>query len=103
MNMNVRMSLTVMQDQGYSFSISQEANYPHLVEVALFDTSGFNPRFVPCKDWCSLYVGDDYDDDVVRMVDGFDVLDLLGMAKAYVYGVDYDCGEDFDFSLPDCM
>ncbi len=96
MKMNVRMSLTVMQDQGYSFSISQEANYPHLVEVALFDTSGFNPRFVPCKDWCSLYVGDDgevgdsCDDDVIRMVNGFDVLDLLAMAKEYVYGVDYD-------------
>ena len=100
MNMNVRMSLTVTQDQGYSFSISQERAYPHLVEVALFDNYW---NFVPCKDWCPLYVGDDYDDDVVRMVDGFDVLDLLGMAKAYVYGVDYDCGEDFDFSVQNCM
>lgn len=89
--MNVRMSLTVMQNQGYSFSISQEANYPHLVEVALLDTSDDNNhRFVPSKKWCPLYVGDDCDDDVVRMVNGFDVLDLLAMAKEYVYGVDYE-------------
>ena len=89
--MNVKMSLTVMQNQGYSFSISQEANYPHLVEVALFDTSDDNNhRFVPSKKWCPLYVGDDCDDDVVRMVNGFDVLDLLAMAKEYVYGVAYE-------------
>lgn len=89
--MNVKMSLTVMQNQGYSFSISQEANYPHLVEVALLDTSDDNNhRFVPSKKWCPLYVGDDCDGDVVRMVDGFDVLDLLAMAKEYVYGVDYE-------------
>ena len=102
--MNVKMSLTVMQNQGYSFSISQEANYPHLVEVALFDTSDDNNhRFVPCKDWCPLFMGDDSDADVVHMANGFDVLDLLGMAKAYVYGVDYDFGEDFDFSVQNCM
>ena len=80
--MNVRLRL----DDIYNFSISQEIDsdgslYKHLVEVALF----CGDQFVPCKYWATTLVGADYDDDVIRMQDGMEVLDLLCYAKNYVY------------------
>ena len=80
--MNVRLRL----DDIYNFSISQEIDsdgspYKNLVEVALF----CGDQFVPCKYWATNWVGEDYDDDVIRMQDGMGVLDLLCYAKHYVY------------------
>jgi len=80
--MNVKLRL----DDQYTFSISQEidsdgSSYKHLVEVALF----CGDQFVPCKYWATTWVGEDYDDDVIRMQDGMGVLDLLCYAKHYVY------------------
>ena len=80
--MNVKLRL----DDQYTFSISQEigsdgSSYKHLVEVALF----CGDQFVPCKYWATTWVGEDYDDDVIRMQDGMGVLDLLCYAKNYVY------------------
>jgi hypothetical protein len=75
--MNVKLRLN---DQ-YTFSISQEQMQDRLVEVALF----CDGRFVPCKYWATTWVGEDYDDDVIRMQDGMEVLDLLCYAKHYIY------------------
>ena len=75
--MNVKLRLN---DQ-YTFSISQEQMVDRLVEVALL----CGGQFVPCKYWATTWVGEDYDDDVIRMQDGMAVLDLLCYAKNYVY------------------
>jgi len=75
--MNVKLRLN---DQ-YTFSISQEQMQDRLVEVALF----CDGRFVPCKYWATTWVGEDYDDDVIRMQAGMEVLDLLCYAKHYIY------------------
>ena len=91
--MNVKMSLPTKKGKEYSFSITQETNprvHPALVEVALFDMSDeSNPRLIPCQEWCSEWINDDhYDYSVVRWLDGYDVMDLLGIARAYVYGLE---------------
>ena len=74
---NVKLRLN---DQ-YVFSISQETAPKNLVEVALLN----GKRFVPCSEWAENWVGADYDDDVIRMLNGHDVADLLQFAKEYVY------------------
>ena len=76
MNSNVRMKLS----DYYEFSISQEADHPSLVEVALLETNDF----VPTIDWAHEWVGDSRE-DVIRFIDGHDVKDLLDMAKEFVY------------------
>ena len=77
--MNVKMKL----DGLYLFSVSQDqiVDKDNLVEVALF----CGDQFVPCKYWATNWVGEDYDDDVIRNLDGMEVLDLLCYAKNYVY------------------
>lgn len=78
MNSNVRMKL----NDYYEFSISQEADHPSLVEVALLEHN----TFVPTTDWASNWVADPTDaDDVVRFVNAHDVKDLLDSAKEFVY------------------
>ena len=74
---NVKLRLN---DQ-YVFSISQETAPKNLVEVALLN----GKRFVHCGEWCVNWVGEEYDDDVVRMLNAHDVADLLQFAKEYVY------------------
>ena len=85
MNSNVRMKLS----DYYEFSISQEADHPSLVEVALLETVDGMPDykiFVPTIDWASNWVADPTDaDDVVRFVNAHDVKDLLDSAKEFVY------------------
>ena len=80
--MNVRLHL----NDRYNFSISQEIEsdgspYKNLVEVALF----CGEKFVPCNVWATNWVGEEYDDDVVRFLNAPDVSDLLQFAKEYVY------------------
>ena len=75
--MNVKLRL----NDRYTFSISQEVDKPDLVEVALFN----GKSFVHCGEWCVNWVGEEYDDDVVRFLDAHDVSDLLQFAKEYVY------------------
>ena len=76
MNSNVRMKLS----DDCEFSISQEADHPSLVEVALLEHN----TFVPTNVWASDWVGDSRE-DVIRFIDGHDVKDLLEMAKEFVY------------------
>ena len=76
MNSNVRMKLS----DDCEFSISQEADHPSLVEVALLEHN----KFVPVNIWASDWVGDSRE-DVIRFIDGHDVKDLLDMAKEFVY------------------
>jgi hypothetical protein len=79
---NVRLRL----DDQYTFSISQEAAPRNLVEVALlYKRDGVKKGFVPCNEWAENWVGAEYDDDVIRMLNGHDVADLLQFAKEYVY------------------
>ena len=71
----------------YEFSISQEADHPSLVEVALLEAvdNMFGYKvFVPTIDWASEWVGAGHE-DVIRYIDGHDVKDLLDMAKEFVY------------------
>ena len=83
MNSNVRMKLS----DHYEFSISQEADHPSLVEVALLEAvdNMFGYKvFVPTIDWAHEWVGAGRE-DVIRYIDGHDVKDLLDMAKEFVY------------------
>jgi len=80
-NMDITTNVKLRLDDQYTFSISQEVDSRDLVEVALF----CGGQFVPCKYWATTWVGEDYDDDVIRMQDGMGVLDLLCYAKHYVY------------------
>jgi hypothetical protein len=83
MNSNVRMKLS----DHYEFSISQEADHPSLVEVALLealDGLADYKVFVPTIDWAHEWVGAGRE-DVIRYIDGHDVKDLLDMAKEFVY------------------
>ena len=80
--MNVKMKISPQ----YTFSISQEQMENHLVEVALF----YNTSFVPCNLWATNWVGEDYDDDVIRKLDAVDVLEALCYAKNYVYTEAWD-------------
>lgn len=83
MNSNVRMKLS----DYYEFSISQEADHPSLVEVALLETVDGMPdykTFVPTIDWAHEWVGAGHE-DVIRYIDGHDVKDLLDMAKQFTY------------------
>ena len=80
-NMDITTNVKLRLDDQYTFSISQEQMQDRLVEVALF----CDGRFVPCKYWATTWVGEDYDDDVIRMQDGMEVLDLLCYAKHYIY------------------
>lgn len=79
--MDITTNVKLRLDKGYVFSISQEVDRPTLVEVALLN----GKRFVHCGDWCVDWVGEEYDDEVVRFLDAHDVTDLLQMAKEYVY------------------
>jgi hypothetical protein len=85
--MNVKMRL----DGRHLFSISQEGAPRHLVEVALF----CDAHFVPCNVWATNWVGEDYDDDVIRMLNAHDVSDLLQFAKEYVYIKDHENAKIF--------
>lgn len=79
--MDITTNVKLRLDKGYVFSISQEVDRPTLVEVALLN----GKRFVHCGEWCVNWVGEEYDDDVVRFLDAHDVTDLLNFAKEYVY------------------
>lgn len=79
--MDIASNVKLRLDKGYVFSISQEVDKPNLVEVALLN----GKRLVHCGDWCVDWVGEEYDDEVVRFLDAHDVTDLLQMAKEYVY------------------
>jgi len=79
--MDIASNVKLRLDKGYVFSISQEVDRPTLVEAALLN----GERFVHCGDWCVDWVGEEYDDEVVRLLDAHDVTDLLQMAKEYVY------------------
>lgn len=79
--MDIASNVKLRLDKGYIFSISQEVDRPTLVEAALLN----GKRFVHCGEWCVNWVGEEYDDEVVRFVDAHDVLELLNFAKEYVY------------------
>ncbi len=79
--MDIASNVKLRLDKGYVFSISQEVDRPTLVEVALLN----GEFFVHCGEWCVNWVGEKYDDAVVRRIDAHDVTDLLQMAKEYVY------------------
>ena len=81
--MDITTNVKLRLDDQYTFSISQDqiVDKDNLVEVALF----CGDQFVPCKYWATTWVGEDYDDDVIRMQDGMEVLDLLCYAKHYIY------------------
>jgi len=78
--MGIAANVKLRLDKGYVFSISQDI-VRDLVEVALMN----DERFVHCGEWCVNWVGEEYDDEVVRFVDAHDVLELLHFAKEYVY------------------
>lgn len=83
MNSNVRMKLS----DHYEFSISQEADHPSLVEVALLEAldNMFGYKiFIPTNLWASDWVGDSRE-DVIRFIDAHAVKDLLDMAKEFIY------------------
>lgn len=79
--MDIATNVKLRLDKGYVFSISQEVDKRDLVEVALMH----GKRFVHCGEWCVNWVGEEYDDEVVRFLDAHDVLELLHFAKEYVY------------------
>ena len=83
--MDIVTNVKLKMDDQYSFSISQEAAPRHLVEVALVYRQEFWKGFVPCITWAASWVGEDYDDDVIRLLNGHDVADLLLLAKEYIY------------------
>ena len=79
--MDIASNVKLRLDDQYTFSISQEVDKRDLVEVALMH----DKRFVHCGEWCVNWVGEEYDDEVVRFLDAHDVLELLQFAKEYVY------------------
>ena len=84
--MDIATNVKLRLDDQYTFSISQEMDRKGFAEVALlYKRDGADKGFVNCGEWCANWVGDEYDDDVVRFVDAHDVLELLHFAKEYVY------------------
>ena len=87
--MDIVTNVKLKMDDQYSFSISQEMAPRHLVEVALvYRRDGVPKGFVPCNEWATSWVGEDYGDDVIRFLNGNDVADLLLLAKEYIYTKD---------------
>ena len=86
--MDIASNVKIVLNEDYVFSISQEVDTKrkNLVEVALVEPSNhIGTRLVPCSRWATYWVGEDYDDDVIRFLDAHDVGDLLTMAREYVY------------------
>ena len=86
---NVTDTVHMPLGHGLTFSIFQQSK-SHQVEVAMLatetDASGQTiQRFIRPINWCLDWVGEDYDDDVIAGCDAHDVLDLLQLAKQYVY------------------
>ena len=92
--MDIVTNVKLRLDDQYSFSISQEIVFApavprNLVEVALvYRRDGVAKGFVPCNEWATSWVGEDYDDDVIRLLNGHEVADLLLLAKEYIYTKD---------------
>ena len=87
--MDIVTNVKLKMDDQYSFSISQEMAPRHLVEVALvYRRDGVAKGFVPCNEWATCWVGKDSDDDVIRLLNGHEVADLLLLAKEYIYTKD---------------
>jgi hypothetical protein len=87
--MDITTNVKLKMDDQYSFSISQEVDKKGLVEVALiYRRDGVLKGFVPCCEWATSWVSDDYDDDVIRFLTGHEVADLLLLAKEYIYTKD---------------
>ena len=87
--MDITTNVKLRLDDQYTFSISQEVDRKGFAEVALlYKRDGVAKGFVPCLYWASKWVGEDYDDDVIRMLNGHDVADLLLSAKEYIYTKD---------------
>ena len=87
--MDIVTNVKLRLDDQYSFSISQEMAPRHLVEVALvYRRDGVPKGFVPCMYWATSWVGEDYDDDVIRLLNGHEVAELLLLAKEYIYTKD---------------
>jgi len=91
MNTNA-VSLLLKNSKGgwYSFLIAED-NHPSLVRVCLMNMANKDCNAVPCVEWCREWVGDVHSkEETIGMLDGFEVLDLLALAKQYVYGVAYE-------------
>lgn len=87
--MDITTNVKLKMDDQYTFSISQEVDKKGLVEVALvYRRDGVLKGFVPCYEWATSWVSDDYDDDVIRFLTGHEVADLLLLAKEYIYTKD---------------
>jgi len=87
--MDIVTNVKLRLDDQYAFSISQEAPPGHLAQVALlYKRDGVDKGFVPCLYWAESWVGGDYDDDVIRLLNGHEVADLLLLAKEYIYTKD---------------
>ena len=73
-------------DDQYALSLA-EGCITNMTEVALIlkAPDGQLSVFVNPLDWCLDWVGEDYDDNVIAGCDAHDVLDLLQLAKQYVY------------------
>ena len=84
--MDIASNVKIVLNERFVFSISQEVDKKNLVEVALIEPSKhIGTRLVPCSRWATYWVGEDYDDDVIRFLDAHDLGDLLQMAREYVY------------------
>ena len=85
--MDITTNVKLRLNDQYVFSISQEVDRKGFAEVALLRNweDGRFAHFVHCGEWCVNWVGEEYDDEVVRFVDAHDVADLLQFAKEYVY------------------
>jgi hypothetical protein len=88
--MDIVTNVKLRLDYQYDFSISQEEAPRHLAEVALiYSRDGVPKGFVPCMYWATSWVGEDYDDDVIRLLNGHEVAELLLLAKEYIYTKGY--------------
>ena len=84
--MDIATNVKLRLDDQYTFSISQEVDKKGFAEVSLlYKRDGVDKGFVHCGEWFVNWVGEEYDDEVVRFVDAHDVLELLQFAKEYVY------------------
>ena len=84
---NVTNTIKLRIDDQYTVSLVQgDTGIINMAEVALtHKRDGAFLGFVNPLDWCKEWVGEDYDDDVIAGCDAHDVLDLLQLAKQYVY------------------
>jgi hypothetical protein len=82
---NVTNTIKLRIDDQYALSLAQ-GSITNMAEVALtHKRDGAFLGFVNPLDWCLDWVGEDYNDDVIAGCDAHDVLDLLQLAKQYVY------------------